>query len=103
MTLHKITEFYTEWFSVCINITSTILTIAILISFVKQNEEVDRHFRGAYYLQHRGALMMEAVRTSETSVYINLTTRLYISEDSKVSLPCVLIILIYVNILFKTR
>jgi len=27
--------------------------------------------------------MMEAVRTSETSVHSNETTRLYISEDSK--------------------
>jgi hypothetical protein len=30
-----------------------------------------------------GTLMMEAVRTSETSVNIYLTTRQYISEDSK--------------------
>jgi hypothetical protein len=30
------------------------------------------------------ALMMEAVRISETSVHFNDTTRLYISEDSKV-------------------
>jgi hypothetical protein len=28
-------------------------------------------------------LMMEAVRTSETSVNFNVTTRRYISEDSK--------------------
>jgi hypothetical protein len=31
----------------------------------------------------RFALMMEAVRTSETSINICLTTRLYIPEDSK--------------------
>jgi len=30
------------------------------------------------------ALMMEAARTSETSVNINLTTRQYIPEDSKI-------------------
>jgi hypothetical protein len=36
--------------------------------------EVDRRFI---------ALMMEAVRTSETSVNFNVTTRRYISEDSK--------------------
>jgi hypothetical protein len=29
------------------------------------------------------ALMMEAVRTSETSVNFNVTTRRYIPEDSK--------------------
>jgi hypothetical protein len=29
------------------------------------------------------ALMMEAVRTSETSVNFNVATRLYIPEDSK--------------------
>jgi len=45
--------------------------------------EVDRRFRGAYCLHHQGALMMEAVRTSETSVNFNLTTRRYIPEDSK--------------------
>jgi hypothetical protein len=31
------------------------------------------------------ALMMEAVRTSETSINIHLTTRQYIPEDSKTS------------------
>jgi hypothetical protein len=30
--------------------------------------EVDRRFRGSYCLHHQGALAMEAVRTSETSV-----------------------------------
>jgi hypothetical protein len=35
---------------------------------------VDRHFRG---------LMMKAVRTYETSVHSNETTRRYIPEDSK--------------------
>jgi hypothetical protein len=32
------------------------------------------------------ALMMEAVHTSETSVNLNLTTRRYIPEDSKLQL-----------------
>jgi hypothetical protein len=36
--------------------------------------EVDRRCRGLY------SLMMEAVRTSETSVYLNEITRRYISE-----------------------
>jgi hypothetical protein len=31
------------------------------------------------------ALMMEALRTSETSVNFNVTTQRYISEDSKTS------------------
>jgi hypothetical protein len=36
MTLHKITEFYTEWFSICLNTTSQFCTMTILKSFVKQ-------------------------------------------------------------------
>jgi hypothetical protein len=47
---------------------------------------VERGFRGAYCLHHQGdelffALMMEAIRTSETSVYSE-TTRHYIAEGS---------------------
>jgi hypothetical protein len=37
MTLHKITEFYTEWFSVYPNITSKYRTIVIFENCVKQN------------------------------------------------------------------
>jgi hypothetical protein len=40
-------------------------------------------FRGAYCLHHQGALMMEAVRTSETSVNFNWTTQRYIPKDCK--------------------
>jgi predicted nucleic acid-binding OB-fold protein len=36
MTLYKSTEFYTEWFNVCPNITSKSHTIATPKSFVKQ-------------------------------------------------------------------
>jgi hypothetical protein len=43
--------------------------------------EFDRRFRGAYCIII--ALMMAAVRTSQTSVNFNLTTRRYIPEDSK--------------------
>jgi hypothetical protein len=46
---------------------------------------VDRCFTGAYCLHHQGlyiTLMMEAVRTYETSVYSNDTTLRYIPEDS---------------------
>jgi hypothetical protein len=38
MTLHKITEFYTGWFSVCSNITSKSRTAATFKSFVKQDD-----------------------------------------------------------------
>jgi hypothetical protein len=40
--------------------------------------EVDQRFWGAII-----ALMMEAVRTSETSINFNVTTRHYLPEDSK--------------------
>jgi hypothetical protein len=43
---------------------------------------VDRNFRGAF------ALMMEAVRTSETSVNFNVTIWRYILEDSKLNTRC---------------
>jgi hypothetical protein len=48
--------------------------------------EVDRRFRGAYCPII--ALIMEAVRTSETSVNFNVTTRRYIQEDSKRLVSC---------------
>jgi hypothetical protein len=41
---------------------------------------VDRRIRGTCCLHHQGALMMEAARTSETSVD-NYFTRKYIPED----------------------
>jgi hypothetical protein len=39
MALHKITEFYTEWFSIYPNIISKFRTIAIFKNCVKQNNE----------------------------------------------------------------
>jgi hypothetical protein len=42
---------------------------------------LDRYFRGAYLLHHQGWVMMEAVRSFETSVD-NYFTRQYILEDS---------------------
>jgi hypothetical protein len=33
MTLHKIIEFYTEWFNICTNVTSKLSTITILKNF----------------------------------------------------------------------
>jgi hypothetical protein len=51
--------------------------------------EVGRRFGGAYCLNHQGdlfiALMIEAVRTCETSVHFNVTTQHYIPEDSKLN------------------
>jgi hypothetical protein len=39
------------------------------------------HFRGLYYPHHQGALMMEAVKTSEISVNYQ-STRSYNPEDN---------------------
>jgi hypothetical protein len=44
MTLHKITEFYTEWFSVY-HITSKFRTIAIFKNCVKQNNDSNKTHR----------------------------------------------------------
>jgi hypothetical protein len=41
MTLHKISEFYTQQFSVVPNTTSKFHTIAILKSFVKEITETE--------------------------------------------------------------
>jgi hypothetical protein len=45
MTLQKITEFYTEWFSVYPNITSKFRTIAIFKNCVKQNDDPNKTYR----------------------------------------------------------
>jgi hypothetical protein len=46
--------------------------------------EVDRSFGGAYCLHHQGDHRPDdGVRTSETSVNFNVTTRRYIPEGSK--------------------
>jgi hypothetical protein len=42
MTLHKFTEFYIEWFNVCLNIASKFRTVAMFISFVKQNNDSNK-------------------------------------------------------------
>jgi hypothetical protein len=54
-------------------------------------DDVEQRSIGVYCLHHQGSLlvlMMEAVRTSETLVNINLTTRQYIPEDSKLHTRC---------------
>jgi hypothetical protein len=50
MTLHKITEFYTEWFSVYPNITSKFRTIATFKNCIKQNNDSDKTFWYAHDL-----------------------------------------------------
>jgi hypothetical protein len=42
MKLQKITEFYTEWFSICPITASKISTIATFKSFIKQNNDSNR-------------------------------------------------------------
>jgi hypothetical protein len=44
--------------------------------------EVYRPSRGGYCVHHK-VMMMETVRTSETSVHFNVTARRYIPEDFK--------------------
>jgi hypothetical protein len=44
--------------------------------------ETDQSFKGPCCLHHQGALMMEAARTSATSVNFYQTTRRYNPEDS---------------------
>jgi hypothetical protein len=48
MPLHKITEFYTEWFSVYPNITSKFRTIAIFKNCVKQNNDSNKRIVGYF-------------------------------------------------------
>jgi hypothetical protein len=50
MTLHKITEFYTELFNVYHNITSKFRTIAIFKNCVKQNSDSNKTYRYVYGL-----------------------------------------------------
>jgi hypothetical protein len=44
MALHKITEFYTEFFSDYPNITSKFRTIAIFKNYVKQNNDSNKTY-----------------------------------------------------------
>jgi hypothetical protein len=50
MTMHKITEFYTELFSVYHNITSKFRTIAIFKNSVKQNNDSNKTYRYVHNL-----------------------------------------------------
>jgi hypothetical protein len=58
MTLHKITKFYTEWFSVFPNITSKFRTIAIFKNCVKQNNDSNKTYRYVHdLLQNQSSLV----------------------------------------------
>jgi hypothetical protein len=61
--------------------------------------EFDRRFRGAYCVHHQG-LMMEVVRTSETSVKFNVTTGRYSPEDSKLFLAIIFVIYVLLHLSF---
>jgi hypothetical protein len=50
MTLHKITEFHTDWFSDYHNLTSKFRTIAILINCVKQINDSNKTCRTVHDL-----------------------------------------------------
>jgi hypothetical protein len=50
MTVHKITELYSKWFSTCPNITSKFRTFAMFKSFVKQNNDSNKPCRYVYDL-----------------------------------------------------
>jgi hypothetical protein len=45
MSLHKITEFDTEWFNIYPNITSKLRTIAMFKNCVKQNNDSNKTYR----------------------------------------------------------
>jgi hypothetical protein len=45
MTLHRIRYLYTEWFSVCLNITSKFHSIATFNRFIKQNKYLNKTCR----------------------------------------------------------
>jgi hypothetical protein len=50
MTLHKITGFYTEWFSVCPNINSKFRTIAIFKKLRQIKNDSNKTYRYAHDL-----------------------------------------------------
>jgi hypothetical protein len=68
MTLHKITEFYTEWFWVCPNTASKFRTTTIFKSFVKQNNDSNKTCRYVHDL----LLYQTKFVVSETLHYLSL-------------------------------
>jgi hypothetical protein len=83
--------FHNKYFPVLIKEQNWELRTALVRSLVFwdvapcSHVEVDRRLRGVYGLDNQGfiALMIEAVRTSETSVHFNVTTWRYIPENSE--------------------
>jgi hypothetical protein len=49
--------------------------------------ELGRRFRGMYFLHHQGALIVESVRNSETSVYFYETTLRHIPYILQITRP----------------
>jgi hypothetical protein len=72
-------NFY-QWPSLYDAITSRRNTTAFWDIAPCSKIEVDRRFRGAYWLHHQNDPNDNAVPTSETSVYFNFTARCYIPE-----------------------
>jgi hypothetical protein len=50
MTMHKITDFYTVWFSVCPNIISIFRTITTIKNLIKYNNDSNKTCRYAHNL-----------------------------------------------------
>jgi hypothetical protein len=50
MNLHKITEFYTEWFSIYPSVTTKLRTTAMFKSFVRQNNDSNKTYMNAHNL-----------------------------------------------------
>jgi hypothetical protein len=67
MKLHKITEFYTELFSVYHNITSKFRTTAIFKNCVKQNNDSNSTYRYVYDLLPYQSLFVLSATVHELS------------------------------------
>jgi hypothetical protein len=50
MTLHKLTEFYIKWSSVCLNVTSKFQTTATFESSIKEHNDSNKTCRYVYDL-----------------------------------------------------
>jgi hypothetical protein len=70
LRLHQISDFCLTFIPESVHICFRI-KMAALWDVSMCNVVVNRRFRSAYCLHHQGALMMEAVHTSEMSIYFN--------------------------------
>jgi hypothetical protein len=70
MILHKITEFYTECYGVCSNITSEFRTISLLKNFVIQNNDsnkTDKYVHNPFFFFVLPAFICVCVKVHELS------------------------------------